>query len=76
MSLFAASDNLRESIYEIIVFAYPTGENQVKAGSLGIMEIIKAAMERHASSEQVLEQGFGALSNICEKGTCNELNQL
>ena len=75
MSLFAAGDKLRKVFHEIIVFAYPAGENQVKAGSLGIMEVIKAVMERHASSEQVLEQGLGALSNICQNGTCADLNQ-
>ena len=44
-------------------------DNKVKAGSLGLMEVIKAAMERHASSEEVSNSGLGALQNICENGS-------
>ena len=51
-------------------------DNAARAGSLGLMEIIKSAMERHASSEQVLVRGLDALSNICENGTCTEYNAL
>ena len=50
----------------------PIDDNKVKAGSLGIMEIIKATMERHASSEQVSAMGLGALRNVCVNGTCVE----
>ena len=49
---------------------YPIDDNAAKAGSLGIMEVIKAAIERHASSEQVSENGLAALRNICMNGIC------
>ena len=49
--------------------ACPIDDNKFKAGSLGIMEVIKATMERHSSSEQVLEAGLGALHTICMNGT-------
>ena len=58
------------------VCACPLDDNQARAGSLGLMEVIKAAMERHASSEQVSVKGLGALMNICANGTCVSLNQL
>ena len=49
----------------MIVCACPVDDNAARAGSLGLMEVIQAAMERHASSEQVSEEGLGALWNIC-----------
>ena len=51
-------------------------DNAARAGSLGLMEVIKAAMERHASSEQVSEAGLGALRTICFNGICADLNRL
>ena len=56
--------------------ACPVGDNAARAGSLGLMEFIKAAMERHASSEQVSEAGLGAIRNICDNGSSSEFHQL
>ena len=51
------------------LYSCDIGDNQVKAGSLGIMEFIQTAME-NISSEEVVKQGLCALKNICVNGTC------
>ena len=64
-----AANKLQECIYLAILYACSIDDNQVRAGSLGLMELIKAAMERHASSDLILEIGVGALGTICLKCT-------
>ena len=68
-------NKLQQSIYQAMnLFACSLVDNKVRAGSLGLMEVIKAAMERHVSSEQVSEAGLDAIRSICVNGTCADLN--
>ena len=56
------------------LYACSLDDNAASVGSRGLMEAIKAVMERHASSKQVSKTALGALRNICVNGTCADLN--
>ena len=71
---FAAENTLLRKYFVDDFNVFVVDDNAARVNSLGLMEVIKAAMERHASSEQVLGAGLGALSNICVNGTSAKLS--
>ena len=62
--------------FRVTFECFPEDDNAAKAASLGLMDVIKAAMEQHASSEHVSKSGLGALTMICVNGACADFNEL
>ena len=44
---------------------FATDENKVLAGKAGAIDAVVAAMRAHVGNAGVLQQGCGAMSNIC-----------